>query len=161
LRSLMAPMVLATGCGLLGKNEVCIDTGCWSAYPESVFISLDPSSDEWAAGTYTFTVGLDETVVTCTLTVGEEDERTCSSDLVALGGVSSGTGEDTEVRVNFLQVNAVPDSLSLQVSRDGAEIASETFTLEIDESDYPAPDPDDPCIETCPDEVRLDFALAR
>ncbi len=60
-----------------------------------------------------------------------------------------------------VKVNAVPDSLVLQVSRDGEEIASETFTLEADKSAYPEPDPDDKCQETCPDVISLEFSLDR
>ena len=160
MRQLTAAIALAAGCGLSDKGRDCAETGCLETYPDKVVIALDPASDEWVAGAYTFAVGLNGEVVTCTVTVGQEDERTCSSELVALIGSTFGTGEDAVTSVIMLQVNTVPDSLDLQVSRDGEEIASETFTLAIDESDYPAPDPDNSCLETCPDELHLEFALA-
>jgi hypothetical protein len=157
LHRLMALIALASGCGLFDGSKPCLDTGCSSTYPESLEIELIPPFYEWAAGTYTFAVSLDGEVVTCTVTQGLEDERSCSSDLVYL----MRAGSSTASVMLFLQVNTVPDSLGLQVSRDGEEVAAETYSLDIDESAYPEPDPNDSCAQTCPDVVRLEFILDR
>jgi hypothetical protein len=128
------------------SEKVCTQRGCGSAFE----VTFRPTGNQWAAGTYSIAVIADGTSGTCDVTLPfascTSTSTTCQGTrdwYASQSGCALPAGQHAINGIVFSE--ARPITVDIVVSRDGRQLAAETFTPTYETSQPNGPG----CSPTC------------
>ena len=116
-------------CGPVGID--CTEMGCVDG------LNITFNSEIKTHGNYVFVVTLDDVTTTCEYTLPfistDGEYGNCDRDGISL--TISGTAlDESQHSIPYMYIPSSPESVSIEITRDGTSIASDSFSPEYEES---------------------------